>query len=359
MSLNQPSPDDPSTWASPKFTMVSMAMIAAQTALVCRGKFPEKMVLVVMPPHPNYWSFDQEHPEVDQEGVRLYNASQTKKDYDDWDPAVITPASRNFKCLWKVCLRVFRTSPTRMISPNNELRYRPTPPPGVKASHVVFTPKFSRLLTELVVHPCWEGKSHRFILALQYAVKVRVDDREHWPDPDSPELSCPALKHLDDTFWDLDLDPAPHSIHEMHRQARQAQTEEWPSVFSDFIYFLGEKAKMFPSSGYGRTYLGVPALPVTTKDLEILTDAVETFEWPENSWNASPAEIYDAFKLKGGLSSDQFPHNNEEMKEFVRRGLIDIYRTISASRTGIFARPNLTDEVPADNEILPGEESDV
>ncbi|KAH7210901.1 uncharacterized protein BKA55DRAFT_744312 [Fusarium redolens] len=281
------------------FDMIAIADVAAQMALDVRGKFPQDTINSVIP-LPRRLGRSQQPSAIDQEGMRLWNASQTKKDFDDFDPAVITEASENYKTVWRVCLRVFWSTPNEILSLREGLRYRPTPPASVKASHVVFSPKFSRLFAELVVHPCWEGRSNLFIMAIQYTVKVRVDSRTSWPNADILHfLSCPALKAL--SRWSFRLEEVAISLHEMHRQAREAQTEAPPSEFSNFLYFLGEIASMSPSSDYKQTYLGRPALPVTTKDLKILTTAVTHFDWEEVDWAETPEEVFDSFKVKGGF----------------------------------------------------------
>ncbi|KAG5795238.1 hypothetical protein H9Q69_005700 [Fusarium xylarioides] len=348
MSDNQPSSNNSN------LDMIAISTVAARMALDIRGPASQDQLDILIP---RLWFH---HTRVDQEFLRMWNESQTKKDYDDFDPAVATEASEGLKTVYRVWFRVFRTAPHQILSPMNELRYRPTPPPGVEASHVVYTPKFSRLLAELAVHPCWVGSSELLALAIQYTVKVRIDERSLWPMieplPDDVD-GCPALEALHEMFHEHGIEPrATDSVHVMHMQAREAQMEAPPSEFSDFLVFLGQIARMYPSSDYSQTYLGLPSLPVTTKDLQILTKAVKRFHWDEIDWTDTPKAVFEEFERKGGLSNEQLPRNNRELKLFVSRALMRGYQQFAGWRA-VSGYPNPGHETPSDNEVLPGDES--
>ncbi|KAL5598141.1 hypothetical protein FOBRF1_011934 [Fusarium oxysporum] len=350
MSHNQSSSNDN------EFDMIAVATVAAQLALDIRGPPPQDMMRFVVPRRTNR---SIEPSPIDRECMRLWNGSQTKRDFDAFNPAVDTDASEGLKAVCRVCIRVFWTTPHEMLSFENKLRYRPTPPPGMEASHVVFTPKFSRLFAELAVHPCWQGLPYLLIMAIQYTVKVRFDSRTPWPFGVAAELiECPALKALDELFYEHEDGPmATASVHEMHIQAREAQTKAPPSEFSDFLVYLGQIARMSPSSDYSQTYLGHPTLPVTTKDLQILTTAVTHFHWDNVDWTETPGKVFEAFERKGGLSDDQYPRNNRELKTFVRRCLVGNYQKVAMWRdmVGVTNPPG---ETPSDNEVLAGDESE-
>ncbi|KAF5576183.1 hypothetical protein FPCIR_12751 [Fusarium pseudocircinatum] len=352
MSDNQPSSNNSN------LDMIAISNVAAQLALDVRGRVPQDAIDHIVPRL--RFLARQQSSNVDQEFLRIWNDSQTKKDFDNFDPAVATEASEWLKIAWRVCLRVFWTSPHEILSSKNDLRYRPTPPPGMEASHVVYTPKFSRLFAELVVHPCWDGYESLLVMAIQYTVIVRHDTRVIWPIidflPDHVEY-CPALVSLGDMFDENGNEPpATASIHMMHLQAREALTGAPPSEFSDFLVFLGQIARMYPSSDYSRRYLGFSMLPVTTKDLQILTMAVKRFDWDNIDWTDTPEAVFEAFERKGGLSDDQYPRNNQELKRFIRRALRISYHSTARWRD-IVGCTNPAYETPSDNEVLPGDES--
>ncbi|KAF5967317.1 hypothetical protein FCOIX_12028 [Fusarium coicis] len=312
MSHNQPSYSD--------LNMIAISTVAAQLALDIRGPASQDDINRIFR-HPRYRGTRERPSAVDREFLRIWNDSQTKKDYDAFDPAVTTEASEGLKTVYRACLRVFWASPHDILSSQHSLRYRPTPPPGMAGSHVVYTPKFSRLFAELAVHPCWEGNPKLLAMALQYTVKVRVDDRSLWPVmgavPDHV-YNCPALEALLDMFYEQDDEiMATGSLQEMHLQARDAQAEAVPSEFSDFLVFLGQIAGMHPSSDYSQTYLGLETQSVTTKDLQILTQAVKRFHWDNIDWTDTPRAVFEEFERKGGLSDEQWPRNNRELKRFM------------------------------------------
>ncbi|KAG5821627.1 hypothetical protein H9Q74_000055 [Fusarium xylarioides] len=240
MSDNQPS------FSNSGLDMIAISTVAAQLALDVHGQASMGDINRIVT-RPLYLDTRERPSTVDQEFLRIWNDSQTKKDYDDFDPAVTTEASEGLKTVYRACLRALWTPPHKILSPLNELRYRSTPPAGMQASHAIFTPKFSRLFAELAVHPCWGGHSNRLILAIQYTVKVRVDDRSPWPMAyglPGHTKKCPALEALYQMFYDNRHEiPATASLHMMHLQARADQTEA-PSEFSDFLVFLGQIARM-------------------------------------------------------------------------------------------------------------------
>ncbi|KAF5599976.1 hypothetical protein FPANT_2879 [Fusarium pseudoanthophilum] len=306
MSGNHPSSNNSD------LNMIAISTVAAQLALDIRGPASQEDINRIFARR-RYLGARERPSAVDQGFLRIWNDSQTKKDYDAFDPAVTTEASEGLKTVYRACLRVFRTSPHEILSPLNKLRYRPTPRPGMEASHAVYTTKFSRLFAELTVPPCWEGNPNLLVMAIQYTAK-------------------------------------------MHLQARDALTEAAPSEFSDFLIFLGQIARMYPSSDYSQTYLGLEALSVTTKDLQILAQAVKRFHWDNIDWTDTPKAIFEEFERKGGLSDEQWPRNNRELKRFMRRALMCSYQTVAVWRD-VFETSIAPEETPSDNEVLPGDES--
>ncbi|KAF5571340.1 hypothetical protein FPHYL_516 [Fusarium phyllophilum] len=321
------------------------------------------------------------------EAMALFDASQSKVDFEMFRPKEGTnnPTINDFRSLWKVCLRVFEWSPVLLISPLNGLKYRsvatkaqqsthgpessepaddadqsdnPQDPErsqsskGKRPSGAIFSPDFSRILTALIVHPCWEGDVVLFILALQFTVKCRVDNREPWPRHDLL-FRVSGLMTLRSMFDDPDRKPV--RIAEMFNTVYNSQAEDNRSTFSRFLHFLGDQVKSTPNDvSQPQAYLGVDALPVTLKDLKFLTAAVTKFDWGMDSWNCSPDEVWRAYRSQRGLGRDEVPTTNAETKMYTLRSLKDVYREIAsqirASRDGASRVETPHRAIPDDNQ---------
>ncbi|RKL01648.1 hypothetical protein BFJ71_g4975 [Fusarium oxysporum] len=347
----------------PKEPPSEAAMTAARECLEQRPRYPIRRLDQHLRPDPAV-EFVTLNPEQEAEAMALFDASQSKVDYEKFCPAENTnnPTANEFRSLWKVCLRVFGWSPVLMISPMQGLKYRsvakraqqpgsshapenseppedadqpdpiqdperPQPSKGTKPSEVIFPPDFSKLLTALIVHPCWEWDTVLFVLALQYTVKCRVDNREPWP---HNELlyRVSSLRTLRSMFDDPDREPV--RIAEMFEAMHNSQLQGTGSRFSRFLHFLGGQVKSTPNDlTQPQTYLGVGALPVTIKDLRFLTAAVTEFDWGVESWNCSPDEVWRAYRAERGIGKDEVPMTNAETKRYTLRSLKDVYREIA------------------------------
>ncbi|RKL46682.1 hypothetical protein BFJ72_g2424 [Fusarium proliferatum] len=296
--------------------------------------------------------------------MALFDASQSKLDFDKFCPEEGTnnPTINDFRSLWKVCLRVFGWSPVMLISPIHGLKYRsvakraqqsgsthvagnsepleepnqadpaehleqPRSSKGNSPSEVIFPPDFSKLLTSLIVHPCWEYDPMLFILALQYTVKCRVDNKDPWPRAGFWHLDS-SLEALVSMFNDPDREPV--GVAEMLAAVQNSQAEDDRSTFMRFLHFLGGKVKATTSdTSQPQTYLDVDALPVTIRDLRFLTAAVTEFDWDIESWNCSPEEVWKAYRSERGVGKDEVPKTNAETKKYTLRSLKDVYREIA------------------------------
>ncbi|KAF5575877.1 hypothetical protein FPCIR_12928 [Fusarium pseudocircinatum] len=273
--------------------------------------------------------FAKEKPEIEGPAMKLYDASNEKADYEEFNPEVNTPVVKDFKALWKICLRLWRVSPTTVISPMCNLRYFPLSSGRKRANQAVFSPEFSKLFATLITHPCWGFQHERFVLALQYLVKCRVDNRNRWPHQGAKERECPAIEALFNMF-----DESGHgdrSLHEIHKSARESIVGGGVSVFSDFLHFIGERVTKCDMD-QEQAYYGMPALPVTIGDMKSLADAVKNFKWPDESWRCSPGDIHSAFKAERKSGKDDLPTTGTELKEFLDRSLKDIFRDIEIYR---------------------------
>ncbi|KAG4277229.1 hypothetical protein FPRO04_07526 [Fusarium proliferatum] len=119
------------------------------------------------------------------------------------------------------------------------LKYFPLGSGRKRANQAVFSPEFSKLFATLITHPCWELEHEGFVLALQYLVKCRVDNRNPWPHKDAKERECPAIDALFNMFDGSGS--GDRSLHEMHKSARQSIVGGGVSVFSDFLDFIGQQ----------------------------------------------------------------------------------------------------------------------
>ncbi|KAG7410440.1 hypothetical protein Forpe1208_v009801 [Fusarium oxysporum f. sp. rapae] len=372
---------------APKAPPSDAALTAARDCLEQRPIYPGRRLDGHLRPDPAV-EFATLNPEEEAEAMALFDASQSKVDYEKFRPVEGTnnPTVNEFRSLWKVCLRVFDWSPVFMISPMQGLKYRsvakgaqqsgsshapenPEPPEdpdqpdptqdpegsqpskGTKPSEVIFPPDFSKLLAALIVHPCWEWDVVLFILALQYTVKCRVDNREPWPHNDLL-YRVSSLRTLRSMFDDPDREPV--GIAEMLEAMHNSQAEGTRSRFSRFLHFLGGQVRSTPSDlRQPQTYLGVDALPVTIKDLRFLTAAVRDFDWGIESWNCSPDDVWKAYRAERGIGRDEVPRTNAETKKYTLRSLKDVYREIAhqkrVSRNGAsrLEAPNQVDGLEA------------
>ncbi|KAF4831698.1 hypothetical protein CGCTS75_v005286 [Colletotrichum tropicale] len=98
-------------------------------------------------------------------------------------------SSKRLARLWKVFLRLFRKSPTEVISAKYALQYHPERKKHAKRAK--YDAKRRRKprrcgvgpLEKLIIlahHPLWQGKVECLIIAIQYAVIVRTNDCQTW-----------------------------------------------------------------------------------------------------------------------------------------------------------------------------------
>ncbi|KAF4958518.1 hypothetical protein FGADI_2318 [Fusarium gaditjirri] len=384
---------------APKEAPSDAAVTAANDCLEQRRKYAAWRLNDHLRPDPAV-QFATLHPEVEAEAMALFDASQSKVDLEKFRPVEGTnnPTVNDFRSLWKVCLRVFGWSPVCMISPVQGLKYRSVargvqpsdsshapenfespddpdqpdpnqdpeesqPSKGTQPSEVIFPPKFSKLLTTLIVHPCWEWDVNLFILALQYTVKCRVDNRDPWPHDEHLDR-VPILRTLRSMFDNPDREPA--SISEMVESLHNSLDRNARSPFFRFLHILGGQVTSTPSDlRQPQTYLGVSALPVTIRDLRFLAAAVGEFDWGIESWNCSPDDVWKAYRAERGVGRDEVPKTNADTKRYTLRSLKDIYRAIAhhrlASRNGesrlevpsSAVGENLTQEI----DVVPGNDA--
>ncbi|SCV54032.1 uncharacterized protein FFB14_13434 [Fusarium fujikuroi] len=356
---NRPSKRQTKTPKTPKEAPRDAALVAAQQCLDERPVYSDCRLDDHIRPDPDV-EFATSYPEEEAEAMALFDASQSKLDFEKFCPEEGTNnlTINDFRSLWKVCLRVFGWSPVMLISPIHGLKYRsvakrsqqsgpthvavnsepleepyqadpaehleqPRSSKGNSPCEVIFPPDFSRLLTSLIIHPCWEYDPMLLILALQYTVKCRVDNKDPWPRAGFWHLDS-RLEALVSMFNDPDRGPL--GVAEMLAAVQNSQAEDGRSTFMRFLHFLGGKVKSTTSdTSQPQTYLDVDALPVTIRDLRFLTAAVTEFDWGIESWNCSPEEVWKAYRSERGVGRDEVPKTNAETKRDTLRSLKDVY----------------------------------
>ncbi|KAM6519019.1 hypothetical protein FALCPG4_012674 [Fusarium falciforme] len=125
---------------------------------------------------PEQPSFDDEWSQADEDRLR-----------NEWDQSnekqSLAHVSRNTLPPWKVAMRLFRLTPVAIISPLENLVYQPLPARGSATASPIYSEAFSTNLASILSHPFLESQIVRLVLALQYAVICRLDDRRHWQVP--------------------------------------------------------------------------------------------------------------------------------------------------------------------------------
>ncbi|KAF5511618.1 hypothetical protein CGCS363_v002348 [Colletotrichum siamense] len=132
----------------------------------------------------------------------LFDEFWTRRDEDDlqktWaahpkrDLWMRITNSKRLARLWKVFLRLFRKSPTEVISAKYALQYHPERKKHAKRAKYdedvkkekeaspLWSGPFMEKLIILAHHPLWQGKVECLIIAIQYAVIVRNNDCRTW-----------------------------------------------------------------------------------------------------------------------------------------------------------------------------------
>ncbi|KAL5598133.1 hypothetical protein FOBRF1_011926 [Fusarium oxysporum] len=234
----------------------------------------------------------------------------------EWDQSpqkanslVFKPAQHgSLLTLFKVCLRLYKTTPITILSPYHSLRYHPVSPNGM-GNKWVYSKSFCDELTALIVHPFWESDADLFATALQWTVICRLDDRRLW----SGRLNKPCTA-LDSVYEEVQRcyehnEALSCSYHEMHASERELILErgESPGEWSDLFYRIGELASKVTAAKPDDEFLrllGLPVLPVTISDLRLLNEALSSTELrPE--WNYTVEEALQGWNAE--VSGQELP----------------------------------------------------
>ena len=87
---------------------------------------------------------------------------------------------------WKLCYRLYKTSPFGLFSPMRGLCYLPNSEEQSQTSTMLWNLKFCEDLNRLLTHRAWMGNVDVVVTLLQYAVICRTDDRRVWQMPTIP-----------------------------------------------------------------------------------------------------------------------------------------------------------------------------
>ncbi|KAI8714984.1 hypothetical protein NCS52_01005100 [Fusarium sp. LHS14.1] len=213
--------------------------------------------------------FSAEWSQADEDAVRSEWDQSDEKQCLARLPASLLPP-------WKVAMRIFRSTPVGIISPLQNLVYQPLPATGRTQTSPIYSEPFSKRFAALMAHPFWQGEVTILIIAIQYAVICRLDDRRYWEVP----IFCDAMRALTNDMDESGTE-MPEPIHEMHVEARsRCGTGRPPCAISDFLEHVGNVAKSTqypPIPSAQMECLGMKVYPVTLKDLDVLTQALNTF----------------------------------------------------------------------------------
>ncbi|SCN96814.1 uncharacterized protein FFE2_08607 [Fusarium fujikuroi] len=211
-----------------------------------------------------------------------------------------TPQYSSLSLLFKISLRLYRTTPIVLLSPIMGMRYQSVST-NPNASKWIMSKDFCMILSRLMVHPCWEEDIDSLALALRWAVIYRLDSRRKWfVGLDYP---CPVIQRTLDNVESCKGRSSSNSYHEMHKAERERASDRGKSlsILSDILYKLGEtvpKEATRPEADPEYDCLfGRCVLPVTKWDLDALVKVVNAMEF-QPQWNYSVEDALSAWKAE-------------------------------------------------------------
>ncbi|KAF5533437.1 hypothetical protein FMEXI_11819 [Fusarium mexicanum] len=247
-------------------------------------------------PKKHNWS-DNDNTAVDKE----WNRSEVKKESSK---ALNTSQYAALYLLFKISLRLYRTTPIALLSPVYGLRYQPV---SKMANKWIMAGKFCETLSGIMAHPCWEEDIGSLAIALGWAVICRLDYRTAWV---SMEAACPILQRTFDKIEGFGQKSLGTSYHDMHKAERERASARGESLsrLSNILYALGEavlredKKRPDENPEYLRVF-GRKVLPVTNWDLDVLAQVVNSMDF-EPEWNYSTQDALIAWKIEVSRSRD-------------------------------------------------------
>lgn len=127
-----------------------------------------------------------------------------------------------FDQLWRIVPRIMRCVPVDIMD-GRRLTYDAdlVSIEGEQVRNPIWPPAFCKSLRVLVTHPFFEGCPGLLVLAVQYAVKLRTNDRRRWPLENS--IECPFLDELAAAFASPHPELDARELHKRVNQARQGR----------------------------------------------------------------------------------------------------------------------------------------
>ncbi|EEU41168.1 uncharacterized protein NECHADRAFT_83313 [Fusarium vanettenii 77-13-4] len=262
--------------------------------------------------------------QADEDAVRSeWDQSDEKQCLARLPPSLLPP--------WKVAMRIFRSTPVGIISPLQNLVYQPLPATGRTQTSPIYSEPFSKRFAALMAHPFWQGEVTTLIIAIQYAVICRLDDRRYWEVP----IFCDAMRALTNDMDESGTE-MPEPIHEMHVEARsRCGTGRPPCAISDFLEHVGNVAKSTqypPIPSTQMECLGMKVYPVTLKDLDVLTQALNTFSQQGLPIFCKVSMAFEAYKEAS--SQRDMPSANQLPGFYERAVLCDRRVIVQMTRRG-------------------------
>ncbi|KAG5762696.1 hypothetical protein H9Q72_009207 [Fusarium xylarioides] len=231
---------------------------------------------------------------------------------EEWKNSEIKEASGNLNTsqyrslfsLFKISLRLYRTTPIVLFSPVCVMRYQPVSK-NPTASKWIMSATFCDTLSKIMVHPCWKEDIDSLALALRWTVICRRDSRSGWTK--GIKASCPVVQRTIgkvEAYGSRSLDTSYHDMHKAERE-RASERGESLSSLSNILYELGEavlkdktkRPEVVPE--YDRIF-GWGVLPVTTWDLDVLAKVVDSMKFG-SPWNYSVKDALIAWKAENSV----------------------------------------------------------
>lgn len=126
-----------------------------------------------------------------------------------------------FESLWRLVPRIMRCTPPDLFEGRHLRCAESATIDGTVVPSPVWSERFSIALRVLIFHPFFDRSPGLLALTLQYAVKLRTNDRRHWP------LVNPTDSRFVDDMASAFGTPHPsHKTADIHEQVRQAM--QWP-----------------------------------------------------------------------------------------------------------------------------------
>ncbi|KAG5797241.1 hypothetical protein H9Q69_003710 [Fusarium xylarioides] len=216
---------------------------------------------------------------------RLAEAVQNKK-------GTTTPQLLN---LWKICLRILKVTPVRLISFLELLEYHPD-----RAHLDVFSKQFCTALASLILHQAMKAKKQRIVICLQYAVLCRMDDRRIWP-LSSSTSKCPVIAAMIEVMKQAKDRKSDRPIHDVLISCFLACEEkgEKPSETANLLQQIGKTVR------------------ISKPGPENVIKTLDETEWEDESWRCTAQEPYDSYISLNFRNSD-IPHWRQLIEHYER-----------------------------------------